>query len=148
MANTIDPSLYLSNKQTNQKQTGQNVLGKDDFMKILMTQLQNQDPLKPMEDKEFISQMATFSSLEQMTNMNQMLGNFVNSQASNSIMMYSEMIGKEVEWSRTDTETGEETSGTGVVTSVLQQGRQFFLELENGERIAASTVSRISRAES
>ena len=45
-------------------------LGKDEFMKILLVQLSTQDPLSPMQDTEFIAQMAQFSALEQMTQMN------------------------------------------------------------------------------
>lgn len=52
------------------KVTGSNELGKDAFLQILVTQLGNQDPLSPATDTEFIAQMAQFSSLEQMQNMN------------------------------------------------------------------------------
>ena len=45
------------------------MLGKDDFLKLLVTQLQHQDPMNPIDDKDFMGQMAQFTSVEQMTNM-------------------------------------------------------------------------------
>ena len=78
-------------------------LGKDDFLNLLVTQLKYQDPLSPMEDKEFISQMAQFTSLEQMKNMNN----------SVQITQATSFIGKQVTWADSQ---GNEMAG--VVKSV------------------------------
>jgi flagellar basal-body rod modification protein FlgD len=56
--------LYSSGSQT---------LGKDDFLKLLVTQLQNQDPMNPTDSTEFVAQLAQFSSLEQLSNVNENL---------------------------------------------------------------------------
>jgi hypothetical protein len=55
----------------------QGILGKDDFLKLFTTQLRYQDPLNPMDSTEFTSQLAQFSSLEQLTNINEQMSNLV-----------------------------------------------------------------------
>lgn len=53
--------------QTTGTQSTNRALGQDSFLKLLVTQLQHQDPLKPKDDAEFLAQLAQFSSLEKMT---------------------------------------------------------------------------------
>lgn len=86
----VDKAVEFYNKQNvvNGRKTSQE-LGKDDFLKLLITQLSNQDPTSPMENTEFISQMAQFSSLEQMTNMSssfEKMAAFINSSEANATL--------------------------------------------------------------
>lgn len=57
-------------KNIDEREFGRDELGQEDFTKILVTQLQYQDPLEPMDDREFITQMTQFSQLEQLTSLN------------------------------------------------------------------------------
>lgn len=73
-------------------------LGKDQFLKLLITQLRHQDPINPVEDKEFIAQLAQFSSLEQMQALNTNIGEMMLAQQRlTALGQATQMIGKEVE---------------------------------------------------
>lgn len=93
--------------------TGNNALGKDAFLQLLVTQMKYQDPLNPSTDTEFVAQLATFSQLEQMQNLSQVS---TNSQAFN-------LVGKDVVLKTTD------TSGN----TVYKDGRVDYVSISNGK---------------
>jgi flagellar basal-body rod modification protein FlgD len=72
-----------------------NVLGQDDFMKMLLAQLQNQDPLNPMNGADFAAQLAQFSSLEQLSNLNATMSSLPTYLQSFSNAQMVNMIGDE-----------------------------------------------------
>jgi len=77
-------------------------MGKDDFLLLLTKQLQYQDPLKPMENTEFVSQMASFSTLEQMTNMNKSLEKFIANADQNYKIQAMNLLGLTVTAQKAD----------------------------------------------
>ena len=84
-------------------------LGKDDFLKLLTTQLQHQDPLNPMDDKEFIGQMAQFSTLEQITNMSSGMTKLA---LASQVSGATGLLGRQVSYELDDHTTGEGTVGS------------------------------------
>ena len=69
---------------------------RDDFMRLLIAQLQNQDPLSPMDNQEFAVQLATFNSLEQLVGMNEKLDSLASQQGATSQLNSAALIGKQV----------------------------------------------------
>lgn len=119
---TIDQIIEnTKNKQAAAARKTGGELGKNDFLNLLVTQLRYQDPLQPVDDKEFISQMAQISSLEQMQNMN---GSMTKSQAFT-------LIGKVITATTTDDKTLEVNSVQGTVTSVKMKDGKTFVVVNN-----------------
>lgn len=103
-------------------------LGENDFLQLLVTEMQNQDPLQPMDDTQTVAEMAQFSSLEQMTNLN----------TSASITQATSLIGKTISW--TDSTN---TLQSGAVTSVNIVSGAPELMVGTTE-VALSSVSAIA----
>lgn len=151
MTNTIDSSLLLSDYQNSQRKTGSSTLGKDDFLKLLITQLANQDPTNPMQDREFITQMAQFSSLEQMTNMNSTMQKFIDSQQDNKLIAYNQFVGKEITWHRISVSDDKNATpvieeGTGKVVSLQFKDNNVYFILEDGTKLEPANISQINHA--
>ena len=109
-----------------------NGLGKDDFLKLLLAQLANQDPLKPMEDKEFIAQLAQFNSLEQMTQVNTHL---VDMLAGMSLSQASSLIGKFVEAGQF----------SGVVNAVTMADGKAKVTLDTDQGAVQVALAQVTR---
>ena len=132
--NTIEQIIQNTSENASKRNTN-GELGKNDFLNLLVTQLRYQDPLNPTDDKEFIAQMAQFSSLEQMQNMSNTLSN---SQAFS-------MIGKRVTATISDSSTSELKTVVGEVSTVKVSSGKTYVVI-NGQDIEASKVTQVDES--
>ena len=128
-ANVVAYSTTSTRKPTQQ-------LGSQDFMKLLAVQFQSQDPMKPMEDTAFISQMAQFSALQNSTDLTKQMGLL---RADQQTATASGMLGRTVTVSDKD---GNPVTGqvSAVTNSDTDSGPSLVI---NGKPYALSTVTRI-----
>lgn len=138
--NTIDSSLFLRNQPSTREPNPQ--LDKDGFLKILMTQLQHQDPSDPMNSQEMVAQMTQLSSLEQIMNMSKSIEMLVESQLISPVIQYSHMIGKVVSFEKTG-EDGIKELVTGQVVAVTQEDGWAILELDNRDKVYADAIMEV-----
>jgi len=120
--NSINSTNYTTSTASTDKTTS-TVLGKDDFLKLLVTQMKYQDPLSPMDNTEYVSQLAQFSTLEYMSNMSSGI----------SYMEALNMTGKYVTATTTDSVTGKSVDICGVVDSVKLKSGSAVLVVASRE---------------
>ncbi|MDO5293994.1 MAG: flagellar hook capping FlgD N-terminal domain-containing protein [bacterium] len=138
MASVIDNVVNGSVNKTEASNTanstttaGGSSLGKDAFLQLLVTQMKYQDPLNPSSDTEYISQLATFSQLEELQNLN----------TSYSQTQAYSLVGKTVALSTTDS-TGTTSYVTGTVDYVTMSGGNAYVVV-NGNKYSLDNVLEV-----
>jgi len=121
---------------TNAAATSNASIGIQDFLRILTTQLNHQDPLKPMDNQEFVAQLAQFTSLQQTQQMNEKFDSLLSIQAANQSIG---LIGRTVD---VTTESG--TSSGRVVSLDLSSGDpKLSITLSDGSTLVNLSLSSL-----
>ena len=115
MVSTVTDTTFLTSDQYVEQQNavtyGEDELGQDAFLTLFTAQLQNQNPLDPMDNEAFVSQLAEFSSLEGIKGMQGSLDNMVNGMRQEQMVAGANLVGKKVQVAG-----GNFTGGAGEIT--------------------------------
>ncbi|MBS0151689.1 MAG: flagellar hook assembly protein FlgD [Nitrospira sp.] len=133
------------------EQTGPKTLGQDDFLKLLVTQLKNQDPLKPTDNTEFVSQLAQFSQLEQSSKQADLLQKSLDAQTAFQEFSLVPMIGRTVTVGQPLIQLGSapapfgytlDKNATKVHVSIMDSQGQVVRNLEYRDRPSGANVAQ------
>ncbi|WP_081667284.1 flagellar hook capping FlgD N-terminal domain-containing protein [Paenibacillus pinihumi] len=116
----IWPNYSPSNVKAAPTKEKADTLGQDQFLRILIAQIRHQDPMNPLQDRDFIAQMAQFSSVEQLMKMSGEM-----KLMRNSLGTASSIIGKTIDWIEKDSQ-GPSKTHTGVVDSITVKDGKLF----------------------
>jgi flagellar basal-body rod modification protein FlgD len=131
-----DPNHILTLDEMKPASSSNGELGKDDFLKLFVAQLQHQDPMNPMNDQDMMGQMASFSQLEQITNMAAANQQIATSLSSTSAVG---LIGRTVTYVDKD-----KLSHTGTVEKVTVTDGKPFLTVAGTDGVDPATITQVA----
>jgi flagellar basal-body rod modification protein FlgD len=151
---TVSGSTPLDNmrwqQETSTPETDQNrgMLTQEDFFALLTTELSHQDPTKPVENNEMISQMTAFSTTDGVSNLNDQFTDFAASMSSSQALQASSLVGRSVlvDDNVFGMETGEEVKGK-LVTDKAASNVNIYVENVAGEIIQTVPVGSVKAGE-
>ncbi len=142
LATQINPTTGNISSALSTRDTLGGISG-NDFMKVLIKQLQFQDPLKPMDNQQMVQQMATIRELEMNTRLSDKLAQLTDQQRFGAA---GALMGKHVKGTTTDAE-GNEFVADGVVTAVRFTNKgEVILELDSGQSLPLARLEEITDA--
>jgi len=149
MSTTTGISSLVNAGYTPQQKNGvAGVLGKDDFLQLLVTQLKNQDPLNPSDPTEFTAQLAQFSSLEQLFNVNESLARMNTGGAELERLSALSLLGREIV---SESDSFHLSEGVPVILGCQLQDSadtvQVFVKDQANRSVATLTANRLSTGE-
>lgn len=133
-------TIGLRAAETEKSKAQRQSLGQDDFLQLLTTQLKNQDPLSPMDNEAFVAQLAQFSTVSGITEMNKSLSTLAQLAGSDSRATAPQWLGRDV--------TGAEGEA-GMVTEVgFATDGGLLLTLDNGARLGIANIASVTKGAS
>jgi len=140
---TYIPEISQAQTTANQakKTTGDSgqTLGQDQFLTLLIAQMQNQDPLNPTDSTEWTSQLAQYSQLEQSMNLNTTMEELLEGQKSSERLAALSLIGKEAVVEGSTFNLGEESTEIGYRVDGTASEIQLHIQDSNGRRVSTLT---------
>ncbi len=133
VGNSAAPSQDAADKSS--KASAAPTLGYDEFLQLLLAQMKNQDPLNPTDSTEYVSQLASFSSVEQAVKQNAKLDQLL---VMNSINQASSVIGRIV--------TSADGTISGEVRSIRIDSSETVAILKNGKEVSLGTGVSVGNA--
>ncbi len=141
------PTLNNSTPEYKNTSSSAEVMGKDDFLTLLVAQLQNQDPMNPDDPTEFTAQLAQFSSLEQLFNLNESMDNMANTQLQSDRFSTMDLIGKDVVYADASFDFSGDPVNVGYQLDGDASSVTMFIQDETGSTVATLKATELSEGD-